>query len=179
MSIPEFRYHPDPIGSGSVVPSEASCACCGKARGYIYAGPVYAEDELADAICPWCIADGSAHKKYDATFFDEESCDEDIPARTIRKICERTPGFATWQQGAWPACCGDATAFVMPVGSAEIRAKHPSMEGMLMGDIVHEMQISGGAATRLFNELSLDKGPTAFVFRCLHCETPHFHIDQP
>jgi uncharacterized protein len=178
VSLPEFRYHPDPLASGSVVASEASCTCCGQARGYIYAGPVYAEDDLT-ALCPWCIADGSAHEKCDATFFDEESCDEDIPARIIEEICERTPGYATWQQGAWPVCCGDATAFVTPLGSAEIRAKHPSMEGLLMSYIVHDMLVSGGAATRLLNALHIDKGPTAYLFRCLHCEAPHFHIDQP
>nr|WP_237539126.1 CbrC family protein [Streptomyces sp. SID486] len=41
--LPAFPYHPDPIGTGAVVRSEAECASCGQARGYVYAGPVFAE----------------------------------------------------------------------------------------------------------------------------------------
>jgi hypothetical protein len=41
--LPSFRYHPDPVATGSIEPSDAVCRCCGRARGYIYAGPVCAE----------------------------------------------------------------------------------------------------------------------------------------
>jgi uncharacterized protein len=41
MDLPVFRYHPDPIASGSIVASGAQCACCGARRGFIYTGPVY------------------------------------------------------------------------------------------------------------------------------------------
>jgi uncharacterized protein CbrC (UPF0167 family) len=35
MDLPVFRYHPDPIasGSGSIIASHAQCACCGGRRG--------------------------------------------------------------------------------------------------------------------------------------------------
>jgi len=33
-------------------------------------GPVYAEEELVDCICPWCISSGKAHEMYDAEFTD-------------------------------------------------------------------------------------------------------------
>ena len=46
------------------------CVCCGERRGYIYAGPVYSERELSDSLCPWCIADGSAHSRFGAEFTD-------------------------------------------------------------------------------------------------------------
>ena len=61
--LPVFLYHPDPIATGSIQPSATPCKVCGQARGYIYTGPVYTEirNRLDDAICPWCIADGSAH----------------------------------------------------------------------------------------------------------------------
>ncbi|WP_321791288.1 CbrC family protein [Burkholderia pyrrocinia] len=57
MSLPAFRYHPDPPATGSVIRSDARCVCCGDARGDVYAGPVYAVDEYEQCICPWCIAD--------------------------------------------------------------------------------------------------------------------------
>ncbi|WP_264169817.1 CbrC family protein [Burkholderia cepacia] len=44
MSLPAFRYHPDPLATGSVIRSDARCVCCGDARGYVYAGPVHAVD---------------------------------------------------------------------------------------------------------------------------------------
>ncbi|WP_199855940.1 CbrC family protein [Burkholderia metallica] len=39
MSLPAFRYHPDPPATGRVIRSDARCMCCGDARGDGYAGP--------------------------------------------------------------------------------------------------------------------------------------------
>ena len=38
MDLPVFRYHPDPIASGSIVASDAQRACCSARRGFIYTG---------------------------------------------------------------------------------------------------------------------------------------------
>jgi uncharacterized protein CbrC (UPF0167 family) len=176
VTLPVFRYHPDPVASGSVMPSDRTCRSCGLARGHIYTGPVYAEEELTGAICPWCIADGSAHKKFDAVFVDSEGLDDDAPEEAIGEITERTPGFSSFQSERWPGCCGDAAAFVAPAGIAELRAE-PGLEGEALSYIVYEMGISGGAATRLLQSLNRDKGPTAYLFRCLRCEKRLFHID--
>ena len=95
---------------------------------------------------------------------------------------ERTPGFNTWQSGEWPSCCDDATVFITPAGAAEIRTaegRENSWEGGVMNHIVHDMQISGGAATRLLDSLHKDKGPTAYIFQCPKCLKYHFFIDNP
>src|SRR4051812_33067835 len=104
-ALPEFRYHPDPVDTGSVAPSDAECARCGEQRGFIYTGPVYAEEDLGDALCPWCIADGSAHESLGATFVDSEAFTADTSDAVIAEICERTPGFSAWQPEEWPSCC--------------------------------------------------------------------------
>jgi len=39
MDLPTFRYHPDPLASGSIAASDAACACCNQHRGFIYTGP--------------------------------------------------------------------------------------------------------------------------------------------
>jgi uncharacterized protein CbrC (UPF0167 family) len=179
MSLPTFRYHPDPIGSGSIVESAEQCRCCRSARGYIYTGSVYSSDDLDDSLCPWCIADGSAHAKLDATFVDTEAFAEGIPESVIDEISERTPGYSSWQSEHWPACCDDATAFLAPVGIQEIREHYRELEGAVLSHIIYEMKISGGAATRLLASLQKDAGPTAYLFRCLDCEQYHFHIDGP
>ena len=176
--LPSFRYHPDPIRSGSIVPSDATCKSCNAARGYVYAGPVFSEtDDLDDALCPWCIADGKAHRTFDATFFDSDAVD-DVPTAVLDTITERTPGFHTWQSGRWPACCNDATAFLMPFGIDELRASHRELEGFVLNHIIYDLGISGGGATRLLNALQRDRSPTGYLFQCLTCDTYHVHVDQ-
>jgi hypothetical protein len=36
MDLPTFKYHPEPVATGSVVLSQNECECCGKVREYIY-----------------------------------------------------------------------------------------------------------------------------------------------
>jgi uncharacterized protein CbrC (UPF0167 family) len=176
--LPRFRFHPDPLQSGSVAESEDACQRCGERRGYLYAGPVYAESDLADRLCPWCIADGSAHRAYAVTFVDSEAFVGDVPATSVEEITARTPGYHAWQGERWPACCGDATAFLAPVGIGEIRERHREAESTVLGHIVHEVGISGGAARRLLEALRRDVSPTAYLFRCLRCAAYRVHIDQ-
>ncbi|MFE9688366.1 CbrC family protein [Micromonospora sp. NPDC005806] len=61
--LPQFPYHPDPVGTGSIVAAEVVCACCGRRRPFTYVGPVYAVEELARALCPWCIANGTPRSR--------------------------------------------------------------------------------------------------------------------
>jgi uncharacterized protein len=177
MDLPTFRYHPDPIASGSVVASDAQCKSCNTRRGFIYSGPAYCEEDLEEALCPWCIADGSAHSKFDANFTDPAGFPDEIPQDIVEEICYRTPGFSAWQQEKWLTCCGDAAAFLEPAGQTEIRARYPQLEGSLMMYIVHELGITGAAATRFLASLDRDRGPTAYVFSCRRCDHKPAYID--
>jgi len=169
-ALPAFRYHPDPIASGSVITSSNTCRCCKQARGFVYVGPAYSEEELDDALCPWCIADGSAFETFEVTFVDAEAFDADATDEAMTTICERTPGFSAWQSEQWPSCCGEPAAFLTPAGYDDIQKTFPRLEGTLMMYIVQQLGISGGAATRTLHSLKRDQSPTAFVFRCLHCD---------
>jgi hypothetical protein len=179
VELPAFHYHPDPIASGSIEPSTATCACCQQARGFVYTASAYGEDEHVADICPWCIADGSAHRKLKVTFVDAHPLSGKVSHKIIDEVTCQTPGFATWQSEEWPVCCDDACAFLTPIGITEIRRDHYEWEGFLMGHIVHQMQISGGAARQLMESLNKDQGPTAYAFLCLHCNRHHFFIDYP
>jgi uncharacterized protein len=110
--LPDFPYHPDPIATGAIAESEAVCVNCGQARGFIYTGPVYAEEDLSEALCPWCIADGTAAARFDAAFTDVDVLPDDVPAETIVRVMRRTPGFGGWQQEHWMFHCGDGAAFL-------------------------------------------------------------------
>ncbi len=176
--IPVFRYHEDPLRSGSVIKSDVICECCGEGRGYVYTGPVYSEVELSDSLCPWCIADGSAHARFDATFVDSEGIDDSANDAQRVLITQRTPGFASWQSEQWLSCCDEPAAFVGVAGAEDIRQRYPQLEGPLLSHIIYEHGISGGAANQLLAALRRDQSPTAFVFRCLQCATLLGYIDR-
>ena len=168
MKLPIFKYHPDPLASGSIVESDQQCRCCGKKTGFIYAGPVYAEDELDQAICPWCIADGSAADKFDATFTDESGIGDGEVAVTPEaeeEVARRTPGFSGWQQERWLGCCDDAAAFLGPMGRKELEKLGPTA----LAAVHEECGLEDEEWTDYFEALNRDDGPTAYVFRCLHC----------
>jgi len=120
--LPKFTYHPDPLATGALTVSDATCECCGRARGYIYAGVVYAIEEIK-SVCPWCISDGSLESKYDASLSDGHPLrSAGLPDETIREVTRRTPGYVSWQQDCWITCCNDACEFHGDAPAAEIRS---------------------------------------------------------
>lgn len=172
MSLPHFPYHPDPIATGSIQASSATCVCCEQARGYIYTGPVYAVDEYENCICPWCIADGSAHQQLEACFVDEDSIDPDgecaLDDAVITEVSQRTPGFAGWQQEQWFSHCDDAAAFIGIVGHTELLA----LGSEAIAAVQDATGLPDGAQWQaFFKALNKDRGPTAYLFRCRHCAT--------
>jgi len=178
MTLPSFRYHPDPVGTSSIAASEKECRCCGRSRGYIYTLAPYTEEEVdEESVCPWCIADGSAHAKLQAEFIDPHGIPDDVPEAVAAQLVERTPGYASWQTEEWRACCDDAAAYLGPFGYMEIMRQ--DLLGELMTYIMDEMQYQGRPASLLAESLHRDHGPTAYVFQCLHCEAHLFHIDFP
>jgi len=82
-TLPQFPYHPDPVATGSIKPSDVTCLSCERRRGQIYVGPVFAVEELEECLCPWCIADGSAAARFDAQFTDVLDVLENVPADVV------------------------------------------------------------------------------------------------
>jgi uncharacterized protein len=123
-ALPVFKYHPDPIATGSVQESDSPCLSCNRIRGYVYVGPAYSEKfhYLSGCICPWCIADGSAARQFGATFADSGLMD-DVPDAVREEIAQRTPGFEAWQQEQWLECCHDGAAFLGLAGAAELKSQ--------------------------------------------------------
>ena len=67
MELPKFKYHPDPVKTGSFIESDEVCESCNKKTGYVYSGSMVTKNR-PNSICPWCIADGSAHEKFEIEF---------------------------------------------------------------------------------------------------------------
>ncbi|MET8332011.1 CbrC family protein [Streptomyces sp. NPDC005181] len=167
--LPEFPYHPDPVATGVVVPSDAVCICCGRKRGYIYTGPVYAVEDLTDRLCPWCIANGSVAERFDAHFTAGTCLGDDVPIGVFSAVDGRTPGFAAWQEPQWFFHCGDGAAFLGCVGAAELAVRPDALEVLRQ-----EVGGSGWSSDRVEHFLGLldkDGQPTAYLFRCRVCAT--------
>lgn len=170
LPLPAFKYHPDPISSGSIVISDVECRACNHNRGYIYLGAVYSKDDLSDALCPWCIFDGTAHRLFGAEFIDPKAVGDygrwdAVPDSVIEEVCFRTPSFNGWQEERWYTHCGDAAEFISPVGAAELR----SLDPRLYKAIAEESGFSGEELSSYMVSLDKDAGPTAYAFRCRVC----------
>jgi uncharacterized protein len=168
--LPKFRYHPDPLSTGSIVPSDAICRACGQSRGYIYAGPVYAQEDLQDSLCPWCIADGAAAARFDAEFIDaagvgDHGSWDPVSPEIVDTVSRRTPGFSGWQQESWWTHCGDAAAFLGPAGYPDLIQRWPSA----LPTIRAQLRMSEDQWREYLEAMNRDSGPTAYVFQCLHC----------
>lgn len=92
---PSFRLYADPVGEGRFVRSEAACDACGQARGWGSNAILHTSDRSKGAMCPWCIVEGTAVRKWGGTFNDVAG---PLPADRLAEVSERTPGIATWQE---------------------------------------------------------------------------------
>ena len=167
--LPDFPYHPDPVATGSLVRSGTTCVACGRLRGWVYVGPVFAEVELDEHLCPWCIADGSAAARFDATFTDDWGAPDDVPAEVVALVTQRTPGFSGWQQERWMYHCGDGCAFLGRGGRVELAQRADAVEVLR-----HEHDGLGWTAEQVeeyLQRLDPDSPPTAYLFRCRVCGT--------
>ena len=149
---------------------------CGRSRGYIYVGPVYAVDALEESVCPWCIADGSAAARFEAIFTDDQPVPADVRAEIVETVTTRTPGFSGWQQEHWLYHCRDAAAFMGAVGWSELQS-HPAA----LDDLRRGYADAGWSAEQIEEYLrSLDREgtPTAYLFQCRHCGTALAYSDS-
>jgi uncharacterized protein len=189
MELPYFRYHPDPISTGRIKPSNNTCIVCGQARGYVYPDAGYYDNEYHD-ICPWCIANGQAHEKLHVEFTritdigktgadsacgdipDEKSAE--VPPSILEEVAFRTPGIFTWQTNYWLTHCGDAAAFINAVGYDELRnIGKDAIAG------IHDCMnyYPDDKWKQLLLVLDREDWPTAYLFQCLHCERYLGYVD--
>lgn len=170
MLLPSFTYHPDPLVTGSIKTSTNVCRACDQARGFIYTGPTYSEEDLDNVLCPWCIADGTAHRRFDVEFCDLDGIGgygewDQIPEAVEEEVAYRTPGFSAWQQGQWWTHCGDAAQLLVIAGREELA----QFGEQAMAAIAAETGYDGEELAEYMQALDKDRGPAAYVFRCRHC----------
>ena len=193
--LPEFRYFPDPVAAGSIVPLNEPCCLCGQARGWAHAGKIYMHHRLIEPVCPWCIASGalladgfdydaleSIHNEHCGSGLNElhvpEQFDE-LPLQTIMEVEICTPGIPSWQDFLWPVCCGGVCVFLGFAGGKEIMGKWRNILdiiGFEMVDLFGSIENFAHAATK-----ANQRGQGfVYVFRCERCKGlhPEWNLDS-
>ncbi|NMO02490.1 CbrC family protein [Gordonia sp. TBRC 11910] len=174
--LPQFRYFPEPVKTDViVVDADAVCPCCERARGYRYTGPFYTVDEV-DGLCPWCIADGSAHDRFDGSFVADIAWGypvQHVPDAVVDEVTHRTPGFRAWQEPRWWAHCDDAAVYLGPAGAAELAE--------LSVDDVECIRLTADYRAddweRIRPALRADGDAALVLFRCRRCAQYGGYVD--
>ncbi|XOK59608.1 CbrC family protein [Paenibacillus elgii] len=190
-NLPHFKYHPNAyrIGLFKQGPSRR-CTVCSRDTNYVYSGPFYCIDDV-DAICPWCIYDGQAAKKFNGTFhgaveynsgllsvvFNDDTNQymyfmgneevEPIHDQSLHELLFRTPSYSSWQEPQWLRHCDDFCAFIGDLDQDEwMDLKEELQEEM------ERLQESCGLS---LNQPADDTG--LYLFQCTTCGKYRLHAD--
>ncbi len=171
-SIPEFKYNPNAEKLGIIKRQKTKCPVCNKERDAVYEGPFYTSEEI-EGICPWCIKDGSAAKKYDGEFQDAASCDSVNRQEYLIELTTRTPGYSGRQQERWLSHCGDFCAFKNYVGWTDIKG----LNDELTNDLDGIKTDYGLTQEQLEKSLQKNGSMQGYLFQCLHCKKHRITVD--
>ena len=168
--LPKFRYHLDPIITGAFEEGEAkTCPCCGEKNTVYYSMMPYCIENVEN-LCPNCISNGEAARKYDATFIQDAEWGGESDNKKDDELFHCTPGYMSWQGEHWLSCCDDYCAYLGTVGTREL-------EAMDIADEVFEEYEARGEFRDIREYLVKDGSLCGYLFRCLHCGKYHLWVD--
>lgn len=189
---PTFTYYPDPVAGGAFRETTDPCPCCGEVRGWGYTRTPFCRGESPENLCPWCIADGSASQKYGtdgrgaeftgdlfeivrddagavtefaSPFFGEPT----VPPEKSRELAYRTPGFMTWQEPQWLACCSTPAQYLGQPTGAELKQLDD------LDNVLECLRVSSRwgadrtAAEDRLKTVGPDESEVVYLFRCSGC----------
>ena len=164
MELPAFKYHPDPVKTGSIEHKETDCPVCGQKRAYVYVGPFYSIEDV-EGICPWCIADGSAARKHEGEFQDSASIESPVEEKFMDELVHRTPGYMGWQQERWLVHCDEPCIFIGYVGWKEIQET-----GIDVTEDLEKQAEEYSLSVQEFCDSLVNKGLLqGYLFKCVRC----------
>jgi len=173
VQFPKFKYHPDPLSTGAIKESNEVCDCCEKERGYVYTSSLYAEEEI-EFICPWCIADGSAAKKFDGMFSDDDPLQEaGVSEEVISEVCERTPGYNSWQQEVWQSHCSTACEFHGDADKDDLLA----LKDEALNKFLNTEMIKTDVWVNILEHYEKGGNPAVYKFKCPECSDVIYTMD--
>lgn len=180
MELPQFKYSPNAYQLDIFEKVEGTCSICNEKRNIKYKRSFYAI-EKPDYICPWCIANGAAAKKYNGEFNDYlgiEGVSPDpsdpppsLPKDLILEICNKTPSYFAMQSEQWLCHCNEPCAFLGYVDSNDIK---PILE-----ELKEDIEVNIGFPSEvIINHLSKDSSfYKGYLFQCLKCKKHRLHAD--
>jgi len=173
--LPFFKYYPAPLKTGEFETDETvTCECCGKETDVYYTGPFYSVEDI-EYLCPECIANGKASKKFDGDFVslyfgkvsDEEKIDE---------LIHRTPSYCGWQQECWITHCDDFCAFIDYVGAKELE-KMGVLEEVIKNGNPDDGNEWSKEQIEIIKNMVNGGHVQGYLFRCLHCGKHFLYFD--
>jgi len=168
--LPFFKYHPDPLETGSFEEGEEKiCPCCGNKSKVYYSSFPYCSENV-EYICPTCISNGEAARKFDAEFVQNAEWHGENDKEKDDELFHRTPGYMSWQGEYWLSCCDDYCAYMGTVGTRELKA-------MDIADEVIEEYVQRGAFEDIGEYLVKDGPMCGYLFKCIHCGKYHLWVD--
>jgi uncharacterized protein CbrC (UPF0167 family) len=171
-NLPHFKYNPEALQHGIIKKESITCPVCNEDREFVYDGPFFAIEDVDD-ICPWCIHDGRAAKKYNGEFIDGASVEDVEGDEKLEELTHRTPSYTGWQQEHWLSHCDDFCAFKGYVGWKEIKPFKPELED----DLEEIMDDFDYSEEELAENLVNGSGMQGYLFQCLHCGKHRLHVD--
>lgn len=159
--IPKFKYCPDTINTNILtIGGTEVCDCCGETVDVYYEGSFYSVEDV-ECLCPECIDNGTAAKKFDGQFQQDIFNDEKVVNEEYRdEILHRTPSYISWQGSNWPAHCDDYCEFLGDAGWDKI-------EELRIQDSFENF--TGLDIKELKEYLSPNGSLCGYLFRCLKC----------
>ena len=169
---PFFRYHPDPLRSGVFVEHETPkvCQCCGRQETLICEGPFYTDEEV-EYVCPECIADGSAAKRFDMEYCEIAAKDRVSDPKKDEELLHHTPGFYSYNGSCWPSHCDDYCIYVEELYRKHLQDKE-LMEELVKDPVWIEWEFDSP------EKVLLDQYIQVHMFVCPHCGKHLFYIDE-
>jgi len=173
--LPKFKYHTDPLKTGSIELKETDCPVCGKHSNYCYEGPFYSI-ETVEGICPNCIADGSAAKKYNGEFTTTDECDVDNDEYKDELI-HRTPSFYSVQQDHWMSHCGDYCEFIAKIGQVSNIGINEFLKNIISEDIEEVTKLLDIKKEELEEFMKKNGYIEGYLFKCQKCGKMRLYVD--
>lgn len=169
-----FKYHPNvweqDVFSHKESRDKEICNCCGQETEYFLEN-MYTSQEI-DCICPNCIANGEAAKKFDVEFIQYAQCEKVDDKEKIDELFKRTPGYISWQGEYWLACCNDFCAYFGEVGINELKEMGIAEEVIKEYEENNPDDYYEDCMEYLGNGIM-----QGYLFKCLHCEKYHLWVD--
>jgi len=168
--FPIFTYYPNAkeVFERQENNKEVICECCGKKTKYYYTHMYTAKK--VDCICPICVSNGEAAKKFNGQYNQDIENYQNLPKEISNAILYKTPGYYTWQGEYWLTHCKDACMYLGDVGITELK------EMGIFDEVMKEYEESGGYLNA--RENLVKKGNLAgYLFRCRHCGKYKIWVD--